>query len=71
MGDVVPLFNDRRAPKPDPTTATPSTRLEWYEHMRKAHSWGGPRSTTKAELERIHGQDHHFGPALGRPHTHD
>lgn len=71
MGDVVPLFNDRRHPKPDPSQPTPSTRLETYEHMRKVHHWGGPRSTSKAELQRIHDQDHHLGMALGQPHTHD
>lgn len=74
MGEVVALdaFRDRRKSTPDTTMEVDATftKNSLHDHLRGMHAYGGPKSQTKADLERIH-DDRHHDPLLGaKPHRH-
>jgi len=79
VGDVIAVnFRDRRR-SPESRAAEVDTefknKADVHAHLRDLHGYGGPRSQTRAELDRIHNARHADpDPAVGdpfrRPHAH-
>lgn len=78
MGEVVDasaLFRDRRKAAvetvPNMSGDFP-TKDHVHVHLREVHGYGGPKSQTRTELERLHRMRHEDPPHLqmGKPHTH-
>lgn len=74
MGDLIRLdFRDRRrVPEQKPVEAAVefANKNEVHEHLRTAHGYGGPKSQSRADLERIHEDRHVNPPGFGTPHSH-
>ena len=74
MGEVVALdaFRDRRNGTPDRSVEVDATftKNSLHDHMRGMHGWGGPKSTTKADLDRIHDDIHTNPLPWAKPHRH-
>lgn len=79
MGDVVLVnFRDRRRVQPARASEEPAefpNKNALHDHMRTQHGYGGPRSMSRAEMDRIHNNRHADpNPAVGdpfrRPHSH-
>ena len=72
--DVVSLdaFRDRRKKQPDttPEIDVTFTKNSLHDHLRGMHGWGGPKSHTKADLERIHDDGHTHPVPWMKPHRH-
>lgn len=75
MGEVVDaraLFRDRRnqaVQKPLEIDVS-YTKNSLHDHLRDLHGWGGPKSTTKEALDRIHHNGHADPVDWWKPHTH-